>query len=130
MATNERIMLSNKLKELKKEKKYSYRDLENATGISRTTIMRYIENPETKISTENINKLANAFGFSPTELLGWQELTDDFLIPIDINQPDLANRLKTQIEEFKVFVAMYKPTEEEFRKIQDYMDFVISQRFK
>ena len=72
----ERLSVSTKIEQLKNEKGYSYRKLADLTGISYVTIMRYVNNPNIKISITNLNKIAKAFNVSQTYLLGYSERED------------------------------------------------------
>ena len=59
---------SERIKELRKRKKMTQIELSEVTGISRTTLFRY-EKGETKISTDNLTKLAEALDTTPEYIL-------------------------------------------------------------
>lgn len=73
MATKERVKISERILKLKERLELSYRDLEDKTGISKATIQRIAENPEVKISIDNLEALAKAFNVDPAWLIGWKE---------------------------------------------------------
>ncbi len=64
-------MLSNKLKELRKEKKLTLEDLAQKLGTSRQTIHRYETGKITNIPPEKVETLALALGTTPADLMGW-----------------------------------------------------------
>lgn len=70
---DERISVAQRIMELKKEKEWSYRDLESKCGINRTSLQRYASNPNISVPVEAISKLAKAFNVAPTYLLGYSE---------------------------------------------------------
>ena len=65
----------NRLKELRKEKKLTQKELAEKIGISKRTLA-YWENGESQIKPEKAEKLANFFGVSIAHLLGYED--DDF----------------------------------------------------
>lgn len=70
---DERISVAQRLSELKKEKKWSYRELEERSGINRMSLQRYATNPKISVPVDAISKLAKAFNVAPTYLLGFSE---------------------------------------------------------
>lgn len=76
--------------ELKNEKNLSYRDLEQLTGITHSTIQRYIEVPGRKLPIENLKKIAKALNVNALYLLG---LTEDSTI---------INHTSTRLEQLRV----------------------------
>lgn len=67
------FMLSNKLKELRKEKKMTLEAVANAMGTSRQTIHRYENGTITNIPPEKVEKLAEVLGTTPAILMGWND---------------------------------------------------------
>ena len=62
----------NRLKELRKEKKLTQKELAEEIGISKRTLA-YWENGESQIKPEKAEKLANFFGVSIAHLLGYED---------------------------------------------------------
>ena len=60
-----------RLKKLRQEYGYSYKKLEELTGISRSTLQRYESNPGTDIQLKNLWAIADAYGISASYLAGW-----------------------------------------------------------
>ena len=65
----------NKIKQLRKEKKLTQKELAEETDIPYRTLQRW-ENGESQIKPEKAEKLANFFGVSIAHLLGYED--DDF----------------------------------------------------
>ena len=68
-------MISNKLKQLRREKKLTLEELATALGTSRQTIHRYENGTITNIPKEKVEGLAKALDTTPSELMGWAEET-------------------------------------------------------
>lgn len=66
-------MLSNKLKELRREKSMTLEELAERVGTSRQTIHRYENGKISNIPPEKVEALAYALGTTPSELMGWGE---------------------------------------------------------
>ena len=62
----------NRLKELRKEKKLTQKELAEETDIAYRTLQRW-ENGESQIKPEKAEKLANFFGVSIAHLLGYED---------------------------------------------------------
>ncbi len=65
-------MLSEKLKELRREKKMTLEELAERVGTSRQTIHRYENGTITNIPPDKVVLLAEALGTTPSMLMGWQ----------------------------------------------------------
>ncbi|MBQ2876146.1 MAG: helix-turn-helix domain-containing protein [Clostridia bacterium] len=65
-------MLSNKLKALRRQRGMSLEELARRVGTSRQTIHRYENGTITNIPPEKVERLAEALGTSPSELMGWR----------------------------------------------------------
>ena len=81
----------NRLKELRKEKKLTQKELAKEIGISKRTLA-YWENGESQIKPEKAEKLANFFGVSIAHLLGYED--DDFKNETDIKAAVLDEALE------------------------------------
>ena len=81
----------NRLKELRKEKKLTQKELAEEIGISKRTLA-YWENGESQIKPEKAEKLANFFGVSIAHLLGYED--DDFKNETDIKVAVLDEALE------------------------------------
>ena len=63
----------NRIKAKRIELNYSYLDLSNITGISKSTLQRYETGFIKKIPIQQIQILATALNVSPAYLMGWEE---------------------------------------------------------
>ena len=81
----------NRLKELRKEKKLTQKELAEEIGISKRTLA-YWENGESQIKPEKAEKLANFFGVSIAHLLGYED--NDFKNETNIKAAVLDEALK------------------------------------
>lgn len=63
---NQRIIL------LRKKHGYSYKKLEELTGISHSTLQRYEKNPYASITMSKLNAIADAYNVSPSYLMGME----------------------------------------------------------
>ena len=81
----------NRLKELRKEKKLTQKELAEETDIPYRTLQRW-ENGESQIKPEKAEKLANFFGVSIAHLLGYED--NDFKNETDIKVAVLDEALE------------------------------------
>lgn len=81
----------NRLKELRKEKKLTQKELADKINVSKITVLRW-ENGERQIKPEKAEKLANFFGVSIAHLLGYED--NDFKNEADIKVAVLDETLK------------------------------------
>ena len=81
----------NRLKELRKEKKLTQKELADKINVSKITVLRW-ENGERQIKPEKAEKLANFFGVSIAHLLGYED--NDFKNETDIKVAVLDETLK------------------------------------
>lgn len=64
---------ADRIKKLIDESGKSYRELEELTGITRSTLQRYANGITTKIPLEVVKKLEEAFGVPRGYIMGWAE---------------------------------------------------------
>ena len=67
---------SERIKRLIEESNKTYQELENLTGIKKSSLQRYASGVTTKIPLDVIEKLAVAFNVSQEYLMGWDEKSD------------------------------------------------------
>ena len=67
--------ISNRLLSAIHNSRMSYRDIENATGISRTTVQRYATGKIEDIPLTKLRKITDAIGVSAAEIMGWEATT-------------------------------------------------------
>ena len=65
-------LLNERLKQLRKEFGYSYKKLEELTGISRSSLQRYEANPHSDIPLNKLNTIAEVYKVSVSYLLGYE----------------------------------------------------------
>ena len=95
----------NRLKELRKEKKLTHKELAEETDIPYRTLQRW-ENGESQIKPEKAEKLANFFGVSIAHLLGYED--NDFEKQIRI---DTLNNLIYKMH--TTYVSLLEKTDKE-----------------
>lgn len=71
-------MLSNRLRELRRERGLTLEEIAEAVGTSRQTIHRYENGVITNIPPEKVVSLAEALGTTPSALMGWSDGEDIF----------------------------------------------------
>ena len=74
-------MISNRLKELRRQRKLSLEELARLVGTSRQTIHRYENGTISNIPPERVERLAEALGTTPSKLMGWGADYDN-LMPV------------------------------------------------
>ena len=85
----DKYMLSNKLKELRREKNLTLEELAERVGTSRQTIHRYETGKISNIPPEKVEALAMALGTIPSVLMGWEGAPYegyDNILPISIKK--------------------------------------------
>lgn len=95
----------NRLKELRKEKKLTQKELADYLGINEKTISRW-ENGESNIKPEKAKKLADYFGVSVGYLLGYDDNDFEKQIRIDTLN-DILNKMHT------AYVSLLEKTDKE-----------------
>ena len=77
-------MIANRLKELRHERKLTLDEVAAALGTSKQTIHRYENGIISNIPHEKIERLADVFKVSPSELMGWEDaiLSYNNIMPI------------------------------------------------
>lgn len=71
--------IASKVRNLMEEKSFSYRILEEKTGISRSTLQRFVTGVKKDLKIEELVKIAEALNVSSTYLIGWAENPFDIL---------------------------------------------------
>lgn len=71
--------IARKVRNLMEEKSFSYRILEEKTGISRSTLQRFVTGVKKDLKIEELVKIAEALNVSSTYLIGWAENPFDIL---------------------------------------------------
>lgn len=66
-------VISDRIKAEMTKQKMSYRDLEKATGISRSTLHRYAEKDSGKIPISKMDLISKALHTTTEYLMGWDE---------------------------------------------------------
>lgn len=97
--------ISNKIKQAMEEKGLTYRALENKTGISRSTLQRYIEKEDSKVSLDSIEKIAMALHIEPSYLIGYDALSMKKCSISPINEKGTRDCILLSEEEKSVILA-------------------------
>ena len=95
----------NRLKELRKEKKLTQKELADKINVSKITVLRW-ENGESQIKTDKAEKLADFFGVSVGYLLAYDD--NDFEKQIRI---DTLNKLIYKMH--TTYVSLLEKTDKE-----------------
>ena len=82
-------MLANKIKEKIREKGLTLEDVARALGTSKQTIHRYENGVISNIPHDKIEKLADVLSISPTELMGWDDVSFTYDNILQINENPL-----------------------------------------
>lgn len=116
----------NRIKELRKEKKLTQKELAEKTGIPYRTLQRW-ENGETDIKSDKAQELADYFNVSVSYLLGYSDIKEPYYgdeILFDDGQggyTSLSSERENELSEL-----YFERLEEEFVKFLKRYDFVIS----
>lgn len=81
MNDNELNELIERIRNRRLDLNYSYEDLSNLTGISKSTLQRYETGYIKKVPVQQIQILAKALGVTPSYLMGWEALPSWYFDP-------------------------------------------------
>ena len=95
----------NRLKELRQEKKLTQKELADKINVSKITVLR-LENGESQIKPHKAQKLADFFGVSIAQLLGYDDNDFEKQIRIDTLN-DILNKMHT------AYVSLLEKTDKE-----------------
>ena len=99
--------VSQRIKKRREELEYSYQQLADLTGLSKSTLQRYETGTIKNIPLDRLQTLCSALRITPGKLIGWEDDTDmESLIKSDLNlfnkyditQEHLAVALMQQME--------------------------------
>ena len=90
---------------------YSYQDLANKTGLSKSTLQRYETGGIGNLPLDKLEVIAKALDVSPAYIMGWEEEPE----------PDIHTIAAHALEEL---------TEEEQEKVLEYAKFIKAMRSK
>lgn len=108
----ERVTVAQRISELKKEKRLSYRDIEKLCGVNRASLQRYATNPNVSVPIDALSKLAKVFNVAPTYLLGYSD-REPFIERSD--DCEIYNKIVTSIRDF---------TEEQMEDVLNYVLYI------
>ena len=94
---NEFLILSNaRMKKLRSEYGYTYKQLSELTGISSSTLQRYENNPFASIPLSKLKAIAKAYKVSASYLMGWESryLSHDELQGLEALLNDIGYNLE------------------------------------
>ena len=89
-------MLAKRLKELRRERKMTLEELAVAVGTSRQTVHRYENGTITNIPRERVMALAEALGTTPSELMGWSDVSlsgYENVLPISVKRVPMLGEI-------------------------------------
>lgn len=87
---------SERIRSLVEQSGKSYQELENLTGIKKSSLQRYASGVTTKIPLDVIEKLSVAFNVSQEYLMGWEENKSS------PSEPQLTEGEQTMLELFRL----------------------------
>lgn len=70
---NERELIRQRLAKVIKDSNTTYREIEEATGISHSTVQRYVTGATKKIPTDHIQMICNAIGANSEYVTGFSD---------------------------------------------------------
>ncbi len=106
-----------RLKRRRLELEYSYQDLADKTGLSKSTLQRYEAGAIKNIPLDKLQVLAKGLGVSPEWIMGWDS-SATVLMQTAVSKQRLE-ALSPRIEQL---------TDENFVKVIEYIDFVLSKQ--
>ena len=74
ISTPESKHIAENLQKARKKCGYSYQQLADKTGLSKSTLQRYESGAIQNLSLGKAEQLAQALNITPAEVLGWQDL--------------------------------------------------------
>lgn len=105
-----------RLAECRKNKDLSYQDLEDMTGISRSTLQRYETGKIGKMPMHNLRLIADALGVKPSYLFGIDdEEVDD--TPYDPDALEILDMLESNRDLKMLFMKTGKLSEADKKRI-------------
>ena len=112
--------VASRLSEEVKKKGMSTRDLEEKTGISRSTISRYMSGNSGKIPLSKLQLIANALNVISVYLACW---TDDPYFTLD----EESERESSPVETDELKILIDSLSEEKKKQLEQYAKFLLSQ---
>lgn len=94
---------SERIKSLIEQSGRTYQEMENLTGIKKSSLQRYASGVTTKIPLDVIEKLASAFNVSQEYLMGWDEKK------ISPSEPELTEGERELLELFRLVPEDRRP---------------------
>lgn len=104
-----------RIKDRRQELGYSFQDLANLTGMSKSTLQRYETGAIKNIPLDKLKVLASALEVAPEWIMGW---ADDVRMNITYEK---LEAVPTE-EELRLLKAYRKLNEEGKEKVRDYVD--------
>lgn len=102
--------LSNRIKKRREELGLSYTDISNATGLSRSTLLRYENGRIKNIPVDRVEILARVLKMNPIQMMGWD---------MDLEVEELSENEKLLISNFRELNIKGK------NKVKEYIDDMI-----
>ncbi len=78
-----------RLRDKREERGYSYQDLADRTGISKSTLQRYETANIKNLPLDKLGVLAHALGVTPAYLMGWDDTKDPSEATTSSDVPDI-----------------------------------------
>ena len=112
--------ISKKLKDRRKELNLTMLQVAQKTGVSEATISRWESGDIANMRRDKIVSLASALQVSPSFIMGWEDNKSR------TEEASLDEQLSK--EEFALFGEVHDLTEEEKKRVLDFIKFTKSQR--
>lgn len=113
------LSVADKIRAKRNELNLTYRDLEQLTGISRTSLMRYETGEVKSIPISKIKTIAGALNVDVAWLVGWKETTEE----LD-QKAELLAKVTGDKELQSALKIYYSLSREKQASILDYINFV------
>lgn len=133
------MALGTKLKDILTERGITVKDFANQIGVPPTTLYSFIKRDSEDVKLELITKICNGLGIKVTDFLKTLDYIDGKpatvfdLTNFDENEiTKISDKIKNEIDNEPITIAAHfdgeEFTEEEMQKINEFANFVISQR--
>lgn len=126
----------------RKDLGYSYQNLADKTGISKSTLQRYETGAIKNIPLDKLEILANALHTNPAYLMGWEDNPIDYGEIDDVYVPTEYAKLGTGVKEYLEFKEAENPdirmiaragkkmTPEQAENLRKYAEFMFPEAFE
>lgn len=120
MSENTMIEIVERIKSRRLELGYSYQDLADKTGMSKSTLQRYEAGAIRNIPLDKVQDLAKGLNVTPEWLMGWDAPKTSYFL--DPEAAEIAQEVYERPELKLIFDASRKVSDDDLRFVADMMD--------